>query len=182
MTYRTLTATAAAALACLIALPGSAPAEPLATGKPAPDFALPDQHGKTHRLSKYRGKTVVLAFYPADMTPGCTLEAHSLSAARADFAKRRIVVFAISVQDVASKRKFCDAENLKHTLLADAGGKTASSYGVLGASGMAQRVTFIVSPKGVIANVIDKVDVRDHARQVLELIPEKKKPERKPSS
>jgi peroxiredoxin Q/BCP len=166
---------AACVLAALMTMPGLATAEPLAEGKPAPDFALPDQNNKTHKLSKLRGRTVVLAFYPVDMTRGCTLEARSFTAARQEFAKRRAVVFSISVQDVASKRKFCDAEGLKHTLLADVDGKVASTYGVLGPSGVAQRVTFIVNPKGEITNVIDHVDVQNSARQVLELIPEKKK-------
>lgn len=149
---------------------GSLFADPLPQGRPAPDFALPDQDGKQHRLSAYRGKTVVLAFYPADMTPGCTLEARSLRDKMSEFKQLGVQVFGISVQDVKSKREFCDKEGLNYPLLADVGGKVAKQYGVLAPAGVAQRVTFIINPAGQIAQVITDVNVNGHGEQVLALL------------
>lgn len=151
-------------------LTGSLFANPVASGRPAPDFTLPDQDGKQHRLSAYRGKTVVLAFYPADMSPGCTLEARSLRDKMAEFQQLGIQVFGISVQDVKSKREFCDREGLNYPLLADVGGKVAKRYGVLAPAGLAQRVTFIINPQGQIAQVISDVNVSAHGEQVLALL------------
>ncbi|HEY0074265.1 MAG TPA: redoxin domain-containing protein [Abditibacteriaceae bacterium] len=136
-------------------------------GAPAPDFALPDQNEKVHKLADYKGKTVVLAFYPADMTPGCTLEARSLNQALSDFGKRGVQVFGVSVQDVASKKKFCELEGLTYPLLADVAKQTAKDYGVLGDNGRARRVTFLIGPDGKVAAIDRKVNTRDHARDVM---------------
>lgn len=149
---------------------GALVADPVPQGRPAPDFTLPDQDGKQHRLSDYRGKTVVLAFYPADMTPGCTLEARSLRDKMNDFQQMGVQVFGISVQDVTSKREFCDKEGLNYPLLADVGGKVAKQYGVLAPAGFAQRVTFLINPQGQIARVISDVNVNAHGEQVLALL------------
>lgn len=174
MRYRVFATIAAIAAVLLSGLrPARAQSEPVTTGAPAPDFTLPDQNGRSHTLAHYRGKIVAIAFYPADMTPGCTLEAHAYTNARAEFAKRGVVALSVSVQNVASKKKFCKAEGLKHALLADDGGKVAASYGVLGPGGMARRVTFLVDAAGVVTNVIDRVDVRNAAQQVLDLLPPK---------
>ncbi|MCC6730171.1 MAG: peroxiredoxin [Chthonomonadales bacterium] len=165
----------AAAALCAVALAApdqqAAPEPaPLTVGVAAPDFTLKDQDGKAHRLGKLRGKRVVLAFYPADMTPGCTLEARSFRDTMAEFRKRRVPVFGVSVQDVASKKAFCDKEGLNYTLLADVGGKVAEQYGVKLPNGLARRITFVVDPKGRIAAVVEKVDVREHGRQVLDVL------------
>lgn len=151
-------------------LSGKLSADPVQAGRPAPDFTLPDQDGKQHRLSAYRGKTVVLAFYPADMTPGCTLEARSLRDKMGEFQQMGVQVFGISVQDVKSKREFCDREGLNYPLLADVGGKVARQYGVLAPAGFAQRVTFLINPQGQIARVITDVNVNAHGEQVLALL------------
>lgn len=145
-------------------------ADPVPQGRPAPDFTLLDQDGKQHRLSAYRGKTVVLAFYPADMSPGCTLEARSLRDKMREFQQMGVQVFGISVQDVKSKREFCDKEGLNYPVLADVGGKVARQYGVLAPMGLAQRVTFIINPQGQIAHVITDVNVIAHGEQVLALL------------
>jgi len=145
-------------------------ADPLPQGQRAPDFTLRDQDGKQHRLSAYRGKTVVLAFYPADMTPGCTMEMRSLQSKLSDFQRLGVQVLGISVQDTKSKREFCDREGLTFPLLADVGGKVARQYGVLMPAGLAQRVTFIVNPSGQIAQVIRDVNVNAHGEQVLALL------------
>lgn len=149
---------------------GALIANPLPQGRPAPDFILPDQDGKQHRLSAYHGKTVVLAFYPADMSPGCTLEARSLRDKMRDFQQMGVQVFGISVQDVKSKREFCDKEGLNFPLLADVGGRVAKQYGVLAPAGFAQRVTFIINPQGQIARVISNVNFNAHGEQVLALL------------
>lgn len=161
---------AAAAVTGALWFTGNLFADPLPKGRTAPDFNLPDQDGKLHRLSAYRGKTVVLAFYPADMTPGCTLEARSLRDAMPQFEQMGVQVFGISVQDVKSKREFCDREGLNFPLLADVGGKVAKQYGVLMPAGLAQRVTFIIAPSGQIAQVITDVNVQQHGEQVLALL------------
>ena len=136
-------------------------------GASAPEFALPDQNNVTHKLADYRGKTVVLAFYPADMTPGCTLEARSLNQALTEFGKRGVQVFGVSVQDVESKKKFCELEGLTYPLLADISKQTAKDYGVLGDNGRAKRVTFLIGPDGKVAAIDRKVNTRDHARDVM---------------
>ncbi len=149
---------------------GAIGAAPLQTGKQAPDFSLKDQDGRTRKLSDYRGAPVVLTFYPADMTSGCTLEAHSLRDRMHEFAARGVQVFGISVQDVASKREFCDKDSLNYPLLADVGGKVADAYGVRMPAGFAKRVTFVVDAKGQVAQTIDQVDVQNHAEQVLKAL------------
>lgn len=139
-------------------------------GSVAPDFSLPDQNNVTHKLADSKGKTVVLAFYPADMTPGCTLEAHSLNKALTDFAKRGVEVFGVSVQDVASKKKFCELEGLTYPLLADVSKQTAKDYGVLADNGRAKRVTFLIGPDGNIAAIDRKVNTKEHAEGVMALL------------
>lgn len=125
----------------------------LTVGMPAPDFALPDQEGKTHRLSDLRGKTVVLAFYPADMTTGCTAQMCSLRDNLPQLQSEGAVVFGISVQNVASKRAFADKYHLNFPILADSEKKVSQAYGVLGQRGVAERVTFIIAPDGTIKNI-----------------------------
>lgn len=134
----------------------AAPATDAATdlrGKPAPAFALPDQNDKMHALGKDRGKWVVLAFYPKDMTAGCTLQNKSYSAHAGEFAAKKAVVYTVSTQDTKSKQDFCKAEGLTHLLLSDVGGKSAAAYGVLLPNGMARRVTFYIDPRGQVAHV-----------------------------
>lgn len=162
MIRKFFTVTALMALACV----GVAHAD-VTLGTPAPDFNLPDQNNTKHKLSDYKGKTVVLAFYPADMTPGCTLEARSLNQALADFGKRGVQVFGVSVQDVNSKKQFCDKEGITYPLLADTTKQTAKDYGVLSERGVAKRVTFLIGPDGNVAAVDRKVNTKAHAEDVL---------------
>ena len=126
-------------------------------GKPAPDFTLPDQTGKSHALTESKGKWVVLAFYPKDASPGCTIQNHSYTDHKADFAPLNAVVYTISTQDTNSKKAFCEQEKLSNTLLSDVGGNVAKAYRVLLPLGVAQRFTFYISPDGVIAAVDTKV-------------------------
>jgi peroxiredoxin len=141
-----------------------------AVGKTAPDWTLAASDDKSYSLSKLRGQWVVLAFYPADMTAGCTLEARSLTRAIPEFQKRRAQVFGISVQDVNSKKKFCEQEGIKHPLLADVDKTVARSYGVLNNGGVANRVTYLIAPDGKVAAVEESVDVAEHGKQVLAML------------
>jgi peroxiredoxin len=137
-------------------------------GKPAPAFALPDQNDKMRSLAEQKGRWVVLAFYPADLTQGCTLQNRSYSAQAARFAPLNAAVFTVSTQDTASKRQFCDKESLTHTLLSDVGGKTAEAYGVLmPGRGFARRVTFYIAPDGNVAAVDTDIKVATAAEDSL---------------
>ena len=138
-------------------------------GKFAPDFALPDQNDKKVALKNAKGKWVVLAFYPADMTPGCTLQNKAYSAGADEFAPLNAVVYTISTQGTDSKKQFCAKEGLKHTLLSDVGGKTARKYGVLRGS-VARRVTFYIAPDGTIAAVDDAIRVQTASADSVEML------------
>jgi peroxiredoxin len=169
----------AAAAAVLPLLLGAARAQPPAAnpttpdaataleGKAAPGFTLPDQNDKARSLAENQGKWVVLAFYPADMTKGCTLQNQSYSANISKFAPLNAAVYTVSTQDTASKRTFCTEAGLKHTLLSDVGGKTAAAYGVLTDRGVARRVTFYIDPTGKIASVDTKPNVTASAEDSL---------------
>jgi len=96
----------------------------------APDFELSDQDGKSHKLSDYKGKKVILYFYPKDDTPGCTIEACNFRNDDAAYKKKGAVILGISVDDVKSHKKFADKYKLPFTLLSDVEKKTVNSYGV----------------------------------------------------
>lgn len=127
--------------------------EPLKPGASAPLFELPDQNNTVHKLADSKGKIVVLAFYPADMTKGCSIEAHNFTQALDEFKKRGVVLYGISVQDVNSKKQFCDKDGITYPLLADVKKQASKDYGVLSAAGVARRVTFVIDKKGNIAAV-----------------------------
>lgn len=146
----------------------------LSKGDKAPDFTLRDQDGKAHTLSSYKGKYVVLYFYPKDMTSGCTLEAQGFRDAYEDFKKDGIVLFGISIDDEKSHKKFCDKESIPFPLLADTDKKVVNDYGVwvkksmYGKSYMGiQRDTFIIAPDGTIEQHFVKVDPLEHPNEVL---------------
>src|SRR6185369_14899115 len=100
--------------------------------KAAPDFTLPDQDGKKHKLSDYKGKWVLLYFYPKDDTPGCTIEACTIRDQFKDFKKIGAVVIGVSTDSVASHKKFAAAYELPFTLLADEHKEVVGKYGVFG--------------------------------------------------
>ena len=127
-------------------------------GKPAPAFTLPDQDGKTHKLSDYKGKWVVLFWYPKDDTPGCTKESCGFRDLSKDFAKIGAIVLSASMLDVKSKKKFADKFSLNYPLLADEDNKVAEKYGVWKEKSMygktymgISRETFVIGPDGKIA-------------------------------
>lgn len=145
-----------------------ADAAALRIGQRAPGFTLPDQNDKKVSLKSARGKWVVLAFYPADMTTGCTFQNRAYTADKDKFAPLNAVVYTISTQDTKSKRAFCEKEALSHTLLSDVGGKVAAAYGVLNAErGVARRVTVYIDPKGRIALIDTSINTKNAAADSL---------------
>lgn len=135
-----------------------ASADPLAVGAVAPGYTLPDQNGKTHTLAQEKGHVVLLAFYPADMTPGCTIEAHMMTAGYKNLKALGVRVYGVSVQDPKSHKQFCEKEGIPYTLLADTKKTTSQAYGVLMPRGFANRVTYIVGKDGKIAYVDPNVN------------------------
>jgi peroxiredoxin Q/BCP len=152
----------------------------LKAGDPAPDFSAATTDGKTVSLKDYRGKKLVMYFYPMDDTPGCTKQACSLRDANQDIAAKGAAILGVSTQDEASHRKFSEKYQLNFPLLADTDGAVGRAYGTIGgaglmaklksAAGMADRVTFVIDEKGRIAHVIDKPDTANHAEEVLALL------------
>jgi peroxiredoxin Q/BCP len=166
-------ALAAAVCAPAMASQAHAPQQMPKVGSKAPEFALKGDDGKTYSLAAQRGKWVVLAFYPADMTPGCTLEARSLRDNMAAIRATHAEVFGISVQDVASHKRFCGAEKLNYRLLADDKRQVAAMYGVLpNPNGNAKRTTFYIDPHGIIRRIDTSVNVTTHGKDVLAALKE----------
>jgi len=144
----------------------AAPAE----GSTAPDFTLTSQEGSSVSLKDYRGKWVVLYFYPKDQTPGCTREAHNFQVDQPKYAERNAVVLGVSVDSVDSHKKFCAKEGLNFKLLADTDHKVSDAYGSLTNLGLvkfAARHTFLIDPNGKVAKAYTSVDPLKHSAQVL---------------
>jgi peroxiredoxin Q/BCP len=141
-----------------------------AEGSSAPDFTLPSQEGSSVSLKNYRGKWVVLYFYPKDQTPGCSREAHNFQVDQPKYAERNAVVLGVSVDSVDSHQKFCAKEGLNFKLLADTDYKVSDSYGSLTNLGLvkfAARHTFLIDPRGKVAKAYTSVDPQQHSREVL---------------
>lgn len=144
-------------------------------GELAPDFSLPDQDGTIHTLSAYRGRFVLLYFYPKDDTPGCTKEACALRDADPDFSKLDGVVLGVSADSVKSHKKFAEKYELKFPLLADENKAVVNAYGVWGLKKFMGREyegifrnSFLIGPDGTIKKVYEKVKPELHAQEVLE--------------
>ena len=140
----------------------------------APDFTLTDQEGKTHKFSDYKGKWILLYFYPKDDTPGCTKEACAIRDSWAEFAKRGAVVLGVSTDSVKSHEKFSQKYELSFTILPDENKEVVKEYGVWGEKKVigrifqgTKRVSFLISPALRIAKVYEKVKPTIHAEQVL---------------
>jgi len=147
----------------------------LKEGEKAPDFATRDTDGNEVRLSDFRGRKVMLYFYPKDDTPGCTRQACSIRDAYSEFEERGIKVLGVSLDDQASHRKFADKYELPFTLLADTDHAVADAYGVYGEKEFmgkkylgVDRKTFLIDEQGRIKKVFNKVNVEEHADEVLE--------------
>jgi peroxiredoxin Q/BCP len=139
-------------------------------GSNAPDFSLPSQEGSSVSLKDYRGKWVVLYFYPKDQTPGCSREAHNFQVDQPKYAERNAVVLGVSLDSVDSHKKFCAKEGLNFKLLADTDHKVTDSYGSLTNLGLvkfAARHTFLIDPNGKIAKAYTSVDPLKHSGEVL---------------
>jgi thioredoxin-dependent peroxiredoxin len=137
---------------------------------PAPDFSLVDSTGKAHRLADYKGKWLVLYFYPKDETPGCTTEACSLRDARDDIAALGAEVIGISRDDASSHEKFKANHALNFTLLTDPDHKTMDAYGAWGKKMFGQegvlRKTFIIDPTGNVVKAYGRVTPVGHGEQI----------------
>ena len=147
----------------------------LEVGQPAPDFVLPDDQGREHRLSDYRGRWVVLYFYPRDMTPGCTIEAQDFRDHYDAFQQEGAVVIGISPDPPERHRRFREKHDLPFLLLADPEHRALELYEAWAPKKMfgrevlgALRKTYIIDPEGRIAKIYPKVRPRGHGRQVLE--------------
>lgn len=146
-------------------------------GQPAPDFTAVTDAGTTIQLSDFRGKWVILYFYPKDNTPGCTREACSLRDSHANIQDANAVVLGASTDTAASHQKFISKFGLPFTLIADTDRAVSTLYGTYGEKtlygkvglGM-HRITFVIDPEGVIRKVFTKVNVDVHGEEVLAVI------------
>ncbi len=133
-------------------------------GQQAPDFSLLDQDGHKHSLGEYKGKWVLLYFYPKDDTPGCTAEACALRDNYADLTKLSVVI-GVSADSVESHKKFVDKYHLPFTLLADPEKKVIKEYGANGIP-FNKRISYLIDPQGKIVKVYPKVDPQQHAAEI----------------
>lgn len=146
----------------------------LEAGQMAPDFEAKIETGETIKLSDYRGKKVVLYFYPKDATPGCTAQACNLRDNYDALLKAGFVVLGISSDDEKSHKKFIEKQNLPFPLIADMDLKVHEAYGTWVEKSMygrkymgTARTTFVIDEEGKIAEVIEKVDTKNHTAQIL---------------
>lgn len=140
-----------------------------AQGKLAPSFSLKDETGTLRTLEEFKGKKVVLYFYPKDQTPGCTKEACSLRDSYADFAQHNIVILGISFDSPKSHMKFKEKYHLPFSLLSDSNKKVAKAYGATSwLFFVPKRKTFLIDENGMIVSEINDIDVTQHADQVLQ--------------
>jgi peroxiredoxin Q/BCP len=149
----------------------------IAEGQPAPDFELATDEGRKVKLSDFKGRKVILYFYPKDDTPGCTTQACNLRDHIQEIDARGAVVLGVSPDDVASHKKFKEKFGLNFTLLADADHQVAEQYGVWKEKNLygkktmgVERTSFIIDEQGRIAKVLPRVKPAEHVGQILELV------------
>lgn len=147
----------------------------LEVGDLAPAFQLADQSGETHSLAQYRGKWVLLYFYPRDNTPGCTAEACAIRDAWGSFQKQGAVVLGVSGDSVSSHEKFSKKYRLSFPILSDPEKKVIKAYGAWGKKSFLgktflgiHRISFLIDPRGKVAKRYDKVKPAEHAQEVLQ--------------
>ena len=149
----------------------------LETGTTAPDFTLPDQNGKNHSLKEYRGKKVILYFYPKDNTPGCTKQACGYSALLPQIEEKGAIVLGVSKDSVVSHKRFEEKQNLSITILSDPERKVIEAYDVwkekknYGKVSMGvARTTYLIDENGIIIMANDKVKAADDSEKMLEIL------------
>ena len=178
---RWIAAGCAVALAGIFGLPKSAAAaaDMAAVGTAAPNFTLPSQENKPVSLSDYKGKWVVLYFYPKDQTSGCTIEAHNFQRDTQKYDALNAVVLGVSLDTVESHKTFCTKDSLTFKLLADPDRKVVEAYGVpiksFGPMHFAERDTFLISPEGKVVKEWEVKDIQAHSGEVLAAIQAMKK-------
>jgi len=141
-----------------------------AVGTAAPDFTLNSQENKPVSLHDFKGKWVVLYFYPKDFTSGCTVEAHNFQRDQAQYDAKNAVVIGVSMQDPDSHQKFCTKEGLSFKLLADTDSHVSTTYDSVmnfGVTKLSARHTFLIDPQGVIQKVYTDVKPEKHSEEVL---------------
>ena len=154
---------------CLLLISGQSISE-ISTGQVAPNFNLQDQNGEWHTLDNYKGKWVVLFFYPKDQTPGCTTEACNFRDNIFEFEKLNAQILGVSLDDVESHQAFSEKYSLPYPILADVNKECATEYGVLGKFMMmtiAKRQSFLINPEGSIVKHYKKVDPDTHTKEVI---------------
>ncbi|ERM83245.1 thiol peroxidase [Rhodonellum psychrophilum GCM71 = DSM 17998] len=146
----------------------------LEVGKPAPDFEAKDQDGNLIKLSDFKGKKVVLYFYPKDNTPGCTTQACNLRDNYEALQKAGYVILGISSDSEKSHKKFIEKQSLPFPLIADEDLKVHEAYGTWVEKSMygrqymgTARTTFIIDEAGMLSEIIQKVNTKDHTNQIL---------------
>ena len=147
----------------------------LKTGDPAPAFEAVDQDGNMKTLADYRGRKLILYFYPKDNTPGCTAEACSLRDGRDTLRRMGFEVVGVSPDSEKSHRNFCDKHELNFTLLADTDHSVCEAYGVWAEKSMygrkymgVLRTTFVIDAEGRIEKIFNKVDTKNHYQQIID--------------
>ena len=158
-----------ASILCLFLITGTSIGE-VNTGQTAPNFNLQDQNGEWHTLDNYKGKWVVLFFYPKDQTPGCTTEACNFRDNIFEFKKLNAQILGVSVDDVESHQAFSEKYSLPYPILADVNKECATEYGVLGKFMMmtiAKRQSFLINPEGSIVKHYKKVNPDTHTNEVI---------------
>jgi peroxiredoxin Q/BCP len=147
-------------------------------GSLAPEFTLASQEGTPVSIKNYRGKWVVLYFYPKDFSSGCTIEAHNFQRDQPQYQQRNVVVLGVSIDSADSHKQFCTKEGLNFKLLADTDHKVSIAYGSLTNLGLvkfASRHTFIINPEGKVARVFTEVNPNKHSEEVLAALAELQK-------
>jgi peroxiredoxin Q/BCP len=151
-------------------MPTAADADAPAVGAPAPNFTLTSNEGQPTSLQEYRGKWVVLYFYPKDFTSGCTLEARNFQQDLAQYERANAVILGVSVDTAQSHKEFCAKEGLSFKLLSDPEAQVSTQYGsVMDYKGakLSARNTFLIDPEGKVAKVFLGVQPNGHSAEVL---------------
>jgi peroxiredoxin Q/BCP len=174
---------AAALCGSLLLAPSAFAADPLPVGASAPNFTLPSQENKPVSLADYKGKWVVLYFYPKDQTSGCSMEAHKFQDDLPKYEALHAVVLGVSLDTVESHKTWCTKDGFSFKLLADPDHKVVDAYGVPvktfpskdGPVSIAMRDTFLISPEGKVVKMWEVKDIPNHSADILATIEASKK-------